>query len=87
MHQGVARTTQAAATLSIQPALLLAEKTLILLETMHRDSSNDLIRWKPAAERWSIDRVLGRLTDLERVCADRTQRILTEETPIQEGIA
>jgi hypothetical protein len=81
MQQGVARTTEPAVTGSIQPALLLLEKTPILLETMLRDLPEDLLRWKPAADRWSIAEVLGHLADLEIVYADRTRRIVTEDTP------
>ncbi len=81
MHQGVARSTDPASTGSIQPALLLLEKTPILLETMLRDLPEDLMRWKPSAERWSIAEVLGHLADIEMVYADRTRRIVTEEDP------
>jgi hypothetical protein len=81
MQQGVARTTEPANTRSIQPALLLLEKTPILLETLLRDLPDDLLHWKPAADRWSIAEVLGHLADLEMVYADRTRRIVTEETP------
>ena len=81
MQQGVARTAEPASTLSIQPALLLLEKTPILLETMLRDLPEGLMRWKPAPERWSIAEVLSHLADIEEVYADRTRRIVTEETP------
>ena len=82
MQQGVARTTEPADIRSIQPALLLLEKTPILLETMLRDLPEDLLRWKPAPERWSIAEVLGHLADLEGVYADRTRRIVTEDIPM-----
>jgi hypothetical protein len=81
MQQGVARTAEPASIRSIQPALLLLEKTPILLETMLRDLPEDLLRWKPAPERWSITEVLSHLADIEEVYADRTRRIVTEETP------
>src|SRR5579864_756166 len=81
MQQGVARSTEPGVTRSIQPALLLLEKTPILLETMLRDLPEDLMRWKPSAERWSIAEVLGHLADIEMVYADRTRRIVTEEDP------
>lgn len=84
MQQGVARTTEAASSRSIQPALLLLEKTPILLETMLRDLPEDLLRWKPATERWSIAEVIGHLADLEEVYADRTRRIVTEDKPMLE---
>jgi len=84
MQQGVARTTEPAVSRSIQPALLLLEKTPILLETMLRDLPETLLRWKPAPERWSIAEVLGHLADLEEIYADRTRRIVTEDSPILE---
>ncbi len=81
MQQGAVRSTEPGVTRSIQPALLLLEKTPILLETMLRDLPEDLLRWKPAPERWSIAEVLGHLADIEMVYADRTRRIVTEESP------
>lgn len=81
MQPGVARTTEPVDSRSIQPALLLLEKTPILLETMLRDLPQELLRWKPAPERWSIAEVLGHLADIEEVYADRTRRIVTEDTP------
>jgi DinB superfamily len=82
VQQGVARSADPAVAQSIQPALLLLEKTPILLETMLRDLPEDLLRWKPAPERWSIAEVLGHLADLELLYADRTRRIVTEENPV-----
>jgi len=81
MQQGVARTTEPAVPGSIQPALLLLEKTPFLLETMLRDLPEDLLRWKPTPERWSIAEVIGHLADIELIYADRTRRIVTEDTP------
>ena len=84
MQQGVVRSTEPAAAGAIQPALLLLEKAPILIETMLRDLPEDLLRWKPAPERWSIAEVLGHLADIEMVYADRTRRIVTEESPTLE---
>jgi DinB family protein len=84
MQQGVVRSTEPGVTRSIQSALLLLEKTPILIETMLRDLPEDLLRWKPAPERWSIAEVLGHLADIEMVYADRTRRIVTEESPTLE---
>jgi hypothetical protein len=85
MQQGVVRTTtDSGITRSIQPALLLLEKTPILLETMLRDVPPAVLRWKPSAERWSITEVLGHLSDIETVYADRTRRMVTEDTPALE---
>ena len=51
MQQGVVRSTEPGVTGSIQPALLLLEKTPFLIETLLRDLPEDLLRWKPAADR------------------------------------
>lgn len=80
MQSGVARSTAFAAG-SIQPALSLLEKTPILLETMLRDVTDELLHWKPAPDRWSIAEVLGHLGDIEMVYADRTRRMVTEDAP------
>ena len=84
MQQGVVRSIDSGVTRPIQPALLLLEKTPILIETMLRDLPEELLRWKPAPERWSIAEVLGHLGDMEMVYADRTRRIVTEESPTLE---
>jgi hypothetical protein len=81
MQPGLARSIEPALAGSIQPALSLLEKTPILLETMLRDLPMELLRWKPAANRWSIAEVLGHLGDIELVYADRTRRMVTEEGP------
>ena len=80
MQLGVARSTGLAAG-SIQPALTLLEKTPILLEMMLHDVPEEILHWKPAADRWSIGEVLGHLGDIETVYADRTRRMVTEEGP------
>jgi len=84
MQQGVVRSIESGVTRPIQPALLLLEKTPVLIETMLRDLPEDLLRWKPAPERWSIAEVLGHLADIEMVYADRTRRMVTEESPTLE---
>src|SRR5712692_6174568 len=73
---------QPAVARSIQPAVSLLEKTPILLETLLRDLPEELMRWKPAPERWCISEVIAHLADLEQVYADRTRRIVTEDTPV-----
>jgi hypothetical protein len=84
MQQGAVRSAEPGVTRSMQPALLLLEKTPILIETMLRDLPEDLLRWKPVPERWSIAEVLGHLADIEMVYADRTRRMVTEESPALE---
>lgn len=81
MQQGVARSADPAAFGSIQHTLALMEKTPLLLETLLRDLPQELLRWKPAADRWSITEVLAHLVDIELVYADRTRRIVTEDAP------
>jgi DinB superfamily len=81
MQLGVARSTAPAAAGSIQPAVSLLEKTPFLLETLLRDLPDELLHWKPAADRWSIAEVLGHLGDIELVYADRIRRMVTEEGP------
>ncbi|MGB7285094.1 MAG: DinB family protein [Candidatus Acidiferrum sp.] len=84
MQQGVVRITDSGITHSIQPALSLLEKTPTLLETMLRDVPSAVLIWKPSAERWSIAEVLGHLADIEMLNADRTRRMVTEDTPTLE---
>jgi len=81
MHHGVARSTEKTLTHSIHPTLALLEKTPLLLETLLRGLHVELLRWKPAPDRWSIAEVLGHLADLELLYADRTRRMVTEDTP------
>jgi hypothetical protein len=81
MQQGVARSFDHEFDRSIQPSVSLLEKTPFLLETLLRDSPEELLHWKPGPERWSIAEVLGHLADIEMVYADRTRRMVTEETP------
>lgn len=66
---------------SIQPAILLLEKTPKILETMLCDLSGELLHWKPAPDRWSISEVLAHLSDLEPVYAERCRRMASEESP------
>jgi len=69
---------------SIQPAISLLEKTPILFETMLRDLSGELLHWKPAPDPWSISEVLAHLSELERIFAERTLRMVAEDSPILE---
>lgn len=75
---------QPAVARSIQPAVSLLEKTPVLFETLLRDLPDELLNWKPVAERWSIAEVLGHLADIEEVYADRVRRIVTEDWPALE---
>jgi DinB family protein len=66
---------------SMQPAISLLEKTPKILETMLCDLSGELLHWKPALDRWSISEVLAHISDMEQVFAERSRRIVSEESP------
>ena len=42
---------------------------------------DDLLRWKPAAERWSISEVLAHLVEIEELYAGRVRRMVAEDAP------
>lgn len=84
MHQGVARSADPDISSSTQGTLALLEKTPVLLETLLRDLPEELLRWKPAPERWSVTEVLAHLAEIELLYADRTRRMVTEDTPTLE---
>ena len=65
----------------MQPAISLLEKTPRLLEMMLGDLSGELLHWKPAPDRWSISEVLAHLSALEQVYAERTLRMVAEDSP------
>jgi len=81
MHLGVVRSIEHECAGSLQSSLSLLEKTPVLLETLLRDLPQELLHWKPAPDRWSIAEVLGHMADIEQIYADRTRRMVTEETP------
>jgi hypothetical protein len=72
---------QPASASDMQPAISLLEKTPRLLETLLGDLSGELLHWKPALERWSISEVLAHLAALEQVYAERTLRMVAEDSP------
>jgi hypothetical protein len=72
---------QPASASDMQPAILLLEKTPRLLETLLRDLQGEILHWKPAPDRWSISEVLAHLAALEQVYAERTLRIVAEDSP------
>jgi hypothetical protein len=65
----------------MQPAISLLEKTPRLLDMMLGDLSGELLHWKPAPDRWSISEVLAHLAALEQVYAERTLRMVAEDSP------
>ena len=66
---------------SIQPAISLLEKTPKILEMMLQDLSGELLHWKPAPDRWSISEVLAHISDMEQVFAERSRRMVSEDSP------
>jgi hypothetical protein len=65
----------------MRPAISLLEKTPRLLETLLGDLPEELLHWKPAADRWSISEVLAHLAALEQVYVERALRMVAEESP------
>jgi hypothetical protein len=66
---------------TLRPAIALMEKTPQLLETMLGQVAPDVLRWKPAADRWSISEVLSHLADCEDCLSERVRRFVLEDTP------
>jgi len=72
---------QPASASDMQPAISLLEKTPRVLETLLGDLPEELMRWKPATDRWSIAEVLAHLAALEKVYAERAIRLVAEDSP------
>jgi len=66
---------------TLRPAVALMEKTPQVLETMLGGVAPDVLRWKPAPDRWSISEVLSHLADCEDCLSERVRRFVLEETP------
>jgi uncharacterized damage-inducible protein DinB len=66
---------------SIQAPISLLEKTPAIFELLLRDIPQDMLEWKPAAERWSIVEVLGHMVEIEKLYEQRTHRIVLENSP------
>ncbi|HEY2822972.1 MAG TPA: DinB family protein [Candidatus Acidoferrum sp.] len=65
----------------MRSAIALMEKTPQLLDTMLGGVAPDVLRWKPAPDRWSISEVLSHLADSEDVLGERVRRFVLEDTP------
>jgi hypothetical protein len=63
------------------PGLSVIEQTPIIIEKILWSASDDLMQWKPSAERWSIGEVLAHLADVEVVFRARVQKMLDENNP------
>jgi hypothetical protein len=66
---------------NLRPAISLMEKTPQLLETMLGGVAADVLRWKPAPDRWSISEVLSHLADCEDCLTERVRRMVLEDAP------
>jgi uncharacterized damage-inducible protein DinB len=65
----------------IQAAVSMLEKTPGLLELLLKDVPQELLEWKPGAERWSIAEVLGHMLVIEQLYEQRARRIMLDESP------
>jgi hypothetical protein len=66
---------------TLRPAIALMEKTPQVLETMLGGVAPDVLRWKPAPDRWSISEVLSHLADCEDCLIERIRRMVLEDAP------
>jgi DinB family protein len=65
----------------LQPPVSLLEKTPAILETLLRDVPVEILRWKPAPDRWSITEVLAHMLAIEELFGDRARRIVVDDNP------
>jgi hypothetical protein len=65
----------------IQVPISLLEKMPGILERLLHDASHQVLHWKPAPERWSIQEVLAHLAVIEQSYSERVRRIVMEEAP------
>jgi DinB superfamily len=66
----------------IQAPISMLEKTPGLLEILLRGLPEEMLQWKPAADRWSITEVLGHLVMIERLYEQRARRMVLEDSPV-----
>jgi hypothetical protein len=72
---------QSLSTAPLQAPTSMLEKTPGLLEILLRDLPGETLQWKPAAERWSIEEVMGHLVMIEKLYQGRARRIVLEDAP------
>ncbi|MGB7845509.1 MAG: DinB family protein [Candidatus Acidiferrum sp.] len=65
----------------IQVPISLLEKTPAILDILLRDLPQELLQWKPAADRWSIAEVLDHMVIIEHLFEQRVHRVILEEEP------
>jgi len=63
------------------PGLHVLEQTPIIIEKVLWSVGDDLMQWKPSADRWSIGEVLGHLADAEMMFRGRVQKMLDQNNP------
>jgi DinB superfamily len=68
-------------TSALQQPISLLEKTPAILELLLRDVPEELLEWKPAADRWSIAEVLAHLLVIEQLYGDRAKQIVVDDNP------
>ena len=73
---------QALSAAPIQVPISLLEKTPGILEHLLHAASSDVLHWKPAPKRWSIQEVLAHLAVIEQIYSKRVRRIVMEEHPV-----
>jgi hypothetical protein len=66
----------------IQAPISLLDKTPKILEILLQDLPQELLEWKPAAERWSIAEVLGHMVTIEKLYEQRARQIMLEDSPV-----
>jgi DinB superfamily len=66
----------------LQAPISMLEKTPGLLEILLRDVREEMLQWKPSADRWSITEVLGHMVIIERLYEQRARRIVLEDSPV-----
>ena len=68
------------------PGIPVLEQTPIILEKILHTATDELMSWKPAADRWSIGEVLAHLAEVEVVgFRERVQKMLEADTPQVES--
>jgi hypothetical protein len=63
----------------IQVSISLLEKMPGILEQLLHDASPEVLQWKPAPERWSIQEVPTHLAVIKQLYSERVRRIVMEE--------
>jgi uncharacterized damage-inducible protein DinB len=66
----------------IQAPISLLQKTPGILEQLLHDVSPEVLQWKPAPDRWSIQDVLAHLAVVELLYSKRIRLIIMEEDPV-----